>query len=140
MSANLTLNMEAQLNEIERIQAAVTILSQAENWPPELLYQIELVLEEIGTNIIKYGQDGEAETEIQITLTSDSKSLTLEIEDTGKAFDPFADAPPPDLESDIPDRPIGGLGVYIVRKLMDEASYRREDGMNKVTLVKHKSL
>ena len=76
MSANLTLNMEAQLNEIERIQAAVTILSQAENWPPELLYQIELVLEEIGTNIIKYGQDGERETDIDITLTSDRESLT----------------------------------------------------------------
>ena len=108
MSANLTLNMEAQLNEIERIQAAVTILSQAENWPPELLYQIELVLEEIGTNIIKYGQDGEKETEIQITLTSDRKSLTMEIIDTGKPFDPFADAPQPDLDSDVPDRPIGG--------------------------------
>ena len=138
MSANLTLNMEAQLNEIERIRTAVNILSQAEDWPPELLYQIELVLEEIGTNIIKYGKDGERETEIDITLTSDSKSLTMEIIDNGKPFDPFADAPPPDLDSSVPDRPIGGLGVYLVQQLMDEASYRREDGMNKVTLVKHK--
>jgi len=39
----------------------------------------------------------------------------------------------------VPDRPIGGLGVYLVKELMDEASYRREAGMNKVTLVKHKS-
>ena len=52
MAASLTLNMEAQLHEIERIQAAVNILSQAEGWAPELLFQIELVLEEIGTNII----------------------------------------------------------------------------------------
>ena len=139
MGANLTLNMEAQLNEIDRIHAAVKILSQAEDWPPDLLFQIELVLEEIGTNIIKYGQDGQKETDIEITLTSDSKSLTLEIVDSGKPFDPFADAPPPDLDSPVPDRPIGGLGVYLVRKLMDEAIYRREDGMNKVTLVKHKS-
>ena len=138
MSANLTLNMEAQLNEIERIGAAVKILSQAEGWAPELLFQIELVLEEIGTNIIKYGQDGKGETEIQITLTSDRKSLTMEIIDSGKAFDPFTDAPPPDLESDIPDRPIGGLGVYLVRKMMDEASYRREDDKNIVTLTKYK--
>ena len=139
MGANLTLNMEAQLNEIDRIHAAVKILSQAEDWPPDLLFQIELVLEEIGTNIIKYGQDGQKETDIEITLTSDSKSLTLEIVDSGKPFDPFADAPPPDLDSPVPDRPIGGLGVYLVRKLMDEASYQREDGMNKLTLVKHKS-
>ena len=139
MSANLTLNMEAHLDEIERIRAAVNILSQAESWEPELLFQIELVLEEIGTNIIKYGQEGERETQIDITLTSDRKSLTLEIIDDGKPFDPFADAPPPDLDSPVPERPIGGLGVYLVRELMDEASYRREDGMNKVTLVKHKS-
>ena len=139
MSAHLTLNMEAQLDEIERIRAAVNILSQAEGWAPELLFQIELVLEEVGTNIIKYGKDGKRETEIDITLTSDRKSLTLEITDNGKPFDPFADAPAPDLDSPVPERPIGGLGVYLVRKLMDEASYRREDGKNKVILVKHKS-
>ena len=140
MVANLTLNMEAQLNEIERIHAAVKILSQAESWPPELLFQIELVLEEIGTNIIKYSQDGERETDIEITLTSDSKTLTMEIVDSGKPFDPFADAPPPDLDSPVPDRPIGGLGIYLVQELMDEASYRREDGKNKVILIKYKSL
>ena len=139
MSASLTLNMEAHLNEIERIRAAVNILSQAEGWDPKLVFQIELVLEEIGTNIIKYGQDGESETQIDITLTSDRKSLTLEIADNGKPFDPFAEAPPPDLDSPVPERPIGGLGVFLVRELMDEASYRRENGMNKVTLVKHKS-
>ena len=138
MSASLTLNMEAQLDEIERIHAAVSILSKAENWPPELLFQIQLVLEEIGTNIIKYGRDGETETEIQITLTSESKSLTMEIVDSGKPFDPLADAPAPDLDSEVQDRPIGGLGVYLVRELMDEASYRREDGKNKLTLIKYK--
>lgn len=139
MSANLTLNMEAQLDEIERIRAAVGILSQAEGWAPELLFQIELVLEEIGTNIIKYAQDGERETEIDITLTSDSKSLIMEIVDDGKPFDPFADAPAPDLDSSVPERPIGGLGVYLVQELMDEAHYRREDGKNKVTLTKYKT-
>ena len=138
MSASLTLNMEAQLDEIERIHAAVSILSKAENWPPELLFQIQLVLEEIGTNIIKYGKDGETETEIQITLTSESKSLTMEIVDSGTPFDPLADAPAPDLDSEVQDRPIGGLGVYLVRELMDEASYRREDGKNKLTLIKYK--
>lgn len=138
MSANLTLNMEAQLNEIERIHAAVRILSLAEGWDPKLLFQIELVLEEIGTNIIKYGHDGDREADIQITLTSNNQALTLEIVDNGKPFDPFADAPAPDLDSAVPDRPIGGLGVYLVKELMDESQYRREDGLNRVTLVKHR--
>ena len=138
MSANLTLNMEAQLSEIERIHAAVRILSLAEGWDPKLLFQIELVLEEIGTNIIKYSHDGEKEPDIQITLTSNNDSLTMEIIDDGKPYDPFTEAPPPDLDSAVPDRPIGGLGVYLVKELMDEAQYRREDGLNKVTLVKRR--
>ena len=139
MSANLTLNMEARLDEIERIHTAVDILAEAEGWEPELLFQIKLVLEEMGTNIVKYGYDEGGEQEFRITLMSESRALTMEIMDNGKPFDPFADSPPPDLDSSVEERPIGGLGVYLVRKLMDEAHYRREDGMNKVTLIKHRT-
>ena len=139
MSANLTLNMEARLDEIERIHTAVDILAEAEGWEPELLFQIKLVLEEMGTNIVKYGYDEGGEQEFRITLMSESRALTMEIMDNGKPFDPFADSPPPDLDSSVEERPIGGLGVHLVRKLMDEAHYRREDGMNKVTLIKHRT-
>jgi anti-sigma regulatory factor (Ser/Thr protein kinase) len=139
VSANLTLNMEARLDEIERIHAAVEILGNAEGWEPELLFQIKLVLEEIGTNIVKYGYEHEGKKDIRITLTSESHALTMEIMDDGKPYDPFAEAPPPDLDSSVEERPIGGLGVHLVQKLMDESHYRREDGMNKVTLIKHRT-
>ena len=138
MGANLTLNMEVRLDEIDRIHAAVEILAAAEGWEPDLVFQIKLVVEEIGTNIVKYGYDDEGDSDIRITLTSDSDALTMEIVDDGKPFDPFAEAPPPDLDSPIPDRPIGGLGVYLVQKLMDESQYRRENGKNKVTLIKRR--
>jgi anti-sigma regulatory factor (Ser/Thr protein kinase) len=130
--------MEARLDEIERIHAAVDILAEAEGWEPELLFQIKLVLEEIGTNIVKYGYDDEGDSDIRITLTSESDALTMEIIDGGKPFDPFADAPPPDLDSPIPDRPIGGLGVHLVQTMMNETRYRREDGRNKLTLIKRR--
>ena len=139
MDANLTLNLEARLDEIERIHAAVDILAEAEGWEPALLFQIKLVLEEIGTNIVKYGYEQEGKRDIRITLTSESHALTMEIVDDGKPFDPFADSPPPDLDSPVEERPIGGLVVYLVRKLMDEAHYRREDDRNKVTLIKHRT-
>ncbi len=138
MSANLTLNMRAELDEIERIHAAVDILAQAEVWPEDLLFQIKLVLEEIGTNIVKYGYDEGGQHHFQVTLTSETNTLTMEIVDDGKPYDPFSEAPEPDLDSPIPERPIGGLGVYLVQKLMDEASYRREDGKNVVTLIKRR--
>ena len=139
MNANLILNMEARLDEIERIHAAVEILANAEGWEPDLLFQIKLVLEEIGTNIVKYGYEHEGKKDIRITLTSESHALSMEILDDGKPYDPFAEAPPPDLDSSVEERPIGGLGVHLVQKLMDEAHYRREDGMNKVTLIKHRT-
>ena len=139
MNANLILNMEARLDEIERIHAAVEILGNAEGWEPDLLFQIKLVLEEIGTNIVKYGYEHEGKKDIRITLTSESHALSMEIMDDGKPYDPFAEAPPPDLDSSVEERTIGGLGVHLVQKLMDEAHYRREDGMNKVTLIKHRT-
>ncbi len=139
MSANLTLNMEARLDEIDRIHAAVEILAQAEGWPEELLFQIKLVVEEMGTNIVKYGDDGEGKTDVRITLTSESDALTMEIVDDGKPFDPFTEAPPPDLDSPVSERPIGGLGVYLVQQLMDEARYAREDGKNKLTFIKRRT-
>ena len=138
MSANLTLNMRAELDEIERIHAAVDLLAQAEAWPEDLLFQIKLVLEEIGTNIVKYGYDEEGQQFFQVTLTSETDTLTMEIVDDGKPYDPFPEAPEPDLDSPVPERPIGGLGVYLVQKLMDEATYRREDGRNIVTLIKRR--
>ena len=95
MGANLTLNMEARLDEIDRIHAAVEILAAAEGWEPDLVFQIKLVIEEIGTNIVKYGYDDEGDSDIRITLTSESDALTMEIIDGGKPFDPFAEMPSP---------------------------------------------
>ena len=97
MGANLTLNMEARLDEIDRIHAAVEIWRRPRAGSPDLVFQIKLVIEEIGTNIVKYGYDDEGDSDIRITLTSESDALTMEIIDGGKPFDPFAEAPPPDL-------------------------------------------
>lgn len=96
MSANLTLNMEARLDEIERIHTAVEILAEAEGWPEDLLFQIKLVVEGMGTNIVKYGYESEGQQDVSITLTSESHALTMEIVDGGKPFDPFSEASPPD--------------------------------------------
>ena len=136
MSATFTLTLEAPLGETERIHTAVDIPAAADDWDPDFLVQIRLALEEIATNIVRYAYDEEREKDIRITLTSMGRSLTMEVVDDGKPFDPFSDAPPPDLGSSVVDRPIGGLGIHLVRTMMDEAHYRREDGSNKVILIK----
>ena len=57
------------------------------------------------------------------------------LEDDGLEFDPFRSAPEPDLDASVEERRIGGLGVYFVKSLMDEATYERVDNLNRITLV-----
>ena len=98
---------------------------------------MNLVLEELGLNVMDYGYD-DGIHEFEIVLTSEPDTLTIEIIDDGRPFDPLSDTPPPVLEGSIEDRPIGGLGVHLVRELMDELHYRREQGRNHLTLATRK--
>ena len=138
MSTKLSLKIEAKHDELERIVAAIEDLARQESWPPALLFRVNLVLEELGLNIMDYGVDNGLH-EIEITLTSEEDSLTIEITDDGRPFDPLNDAPTPDLDAPIEDRRVGGLGIHLVRTMMDEMHYRREPGKNRLTLVTRRS-
>ena len=94
---------------------------------------VNLVLDELVSNIIKYGYDDDGEHRIAVVVEVDGGVLTVSVDDDGKPFNPI-EIPPPDLERPIEERPIGGLGVYIVRSLADTLDYRREHGHNIVTL------
>jgi anti-sigma regulatory factor (Ser/Thr protein kinase) len=135
--------MGSDPDEIERIHATVEAFAQAEDWPSALEFQIKLVLEEVGLNIINHGYDDENPDVdghgVEITVASGSESVTLEITDKGRPFDLLTDAPPPDLQSGVEDRSVGGLGIHLVRTMMDEVRYRREGNMNHLTLVKRRS-
>ena len=138
MSATLDLTIETKLEELDRLSAAVEEFGEGDDWPPDLTFQVNLVLEELWLNVLNYGHDGGSH-EVEIKLTSDTKALTIEITDDGKPFDPFTEAPMPNVTGDLGDREIGGLGVYLVRTMMDEWRYRREDGKNHLVLVKRRS-
>ena len=134
MSAKLSLKIQTEPSELNHIFAAVEDLGEKEGWSPDLVFRVNLALEELGLNIMNYGHD-EGTHEIEINLTSEADALTIEIKDDGKPFDPLRDAPEPDLDSPVGVRNPGGLGVHLVRTMMDELSYRREQGKNHVTLV-----
>ena len=138
MSAALSLRIATRLDELPRLDAAVEDFAQEQAWPPDLVFQVKLVLEELGVNIVNHGHDDDARHEIEIEIASAADALTIEIADDGRPFDPLTEAPEPDLESAIEDRPIGGLGVHLVRTMMDEVRYRREEGKNRLTLVKRR--
>lgn len=137
MSATLSLKVETRHDELDRITAAVEDFGEQESWSPALIFRVNLVLEELGLNVMDYGYD-DGIHEFEIVLTSEPDTLTIEIIDDGRPFDPLSDTPPPVLEGSIEDRPIGGLGVHLVRELMDELHYRREQGRNHLILATRK--
>ena len=134
----LSLCLESRLEELQRLEAAVEDLAEREQWPPALLYQVKLVLEEVIVNIVNYGYEERAGHKIDVHLISEPDTLTIKIADDSRAFDPLSQAPRPDVAAPIEDRPIGGLGVYLVQTLMDEAHYRREKDRNHLTLIKRR--
>ncbi len=137
MSNMQTVTIETRLEELTRLTEAVENLGEQENWSLALVGKVNLVLEELAINTINHGHD-EGLHEITVTFNSTDEALTIDVVDDGKPFDPLHDAPIPDVNAPIHERPIGGLGVYLVRKLMDELTYRREEGRNHLTLVAYR--
>ena len=136
----MRLEVPASLDQLTGIQERVAAFGESQNWSVEMLFQIELTLEEICVNIVNYGfEDDGGEHMIEIIVDSEAESLTMEIVDNGRAFDPLTETPEPDLDSAVGDRPIGGLGVYLVKQYMDELDYRRSDGRNHLKMIKHRS-
>ena len=134
MSEKLVLNRQATIDEIEIILEAVEYFGEQEDWEPALTFKVKLAIEELGINIANHGRVDDI-PEIEIVVDSSPEKLTITIEDDGRPFDPLHDAPPPDLTSALEDRPVGGLGIHFVREMMDEMTYRHEDGKNCLALT-----
>lgn len=136
MSAELSLQLSATLDDIARLHDELEAFSQQESWGPKLEFEVKLVIEELFTNVVNYGEcPGEP---VQIHFASEPDRLTVEMADSGRPFDPLADTPEADTTSSVEDRAIGGLGVHLVLTMMDEARYRRDGDLNRLTLVKRR--
>jgi anti-sigma regulatory factor (Ser/Thr protein kinase) len=92
-------------------------------------------LEELVTNCIKYGYDDSAQHVIQVSVQLSESGMILVVEDDGHPFNPLEQAGP-DTTLPMEKRPIGGLGIHMLRKMSDRMVYAREGGRNRVTLHK----
>ena len=102
---------------------------------PDVAFAVNVSVDELLTNTISYGFDDGESHRIEMTVRLEDGALVIELVDDATPYDP-TQAPHPDIEASIEDRPIGGLGVHFVRILMDGFRYRRSDGRNIVTLTK----
>lgn len=144
MSETVSLKFEpasgsSQEQVLQHITSEVEELGEREDWPPSLVFKVNLVLEEVGINILSYGgESGGPWPEFEIEITSDEDSLKIVVSDEGRPFDPFQDAPVPSIDAEIEDRNIGGLGIHLVKTMMDDTSYQHSEGKNRLTMVTKK--
>ena len=125
----LTVTCGNRLEEIAGVTERIEAFGAMHGLTAEDLFKLTLALDEVVTNIISYAYDDADEHQIGIRIDLDGHTVTMRVEDDGRAYNPL-DAPKPDLGADIEARPIGGLGVYLVRSVMDEVEYRREGARN----------
>lgn len=105
----------------------------ANKLPDRQIYLINLALDELITNIVSYGMRGVARPRIEINLQVNGTLLTLSMEDNGSRFDPTENTNP-DLDSPVDERPVGGLGLHLIKTFADRVRYEYSDGRNRLTL------
>ena len=132
---SISMTIESKHQELDRITNAVEELGGESSWPDELIFKVNLVLEELTLNIMNYGYEDDAVHLIEVSVSADEESVTIEIVDDGRPFNPIIDAPQPDLNASIMDRKVGGWGIHIVRTIMDVVTYERDENKNRMKLV-----
>ena len=96
-------------------------------------YSVGLAVEEMASNVIKYGYDDDREHEIAVHVAAQDDRVEIVFEDDGHAFDPTGH-PKPDLERIVESRKIGGLGIELVRRICENMSYQRVGDRNRLVL------
>jgi len=122
-------------SEIARLQDQLEGLGSHHGLPPRTLHEVQLAVEEHLANILKHGFDDQGEHPIRVRVLVHATELRIEVEDDGRPFDPLKH-PSPDLSQPLDTRPVGGLGIHMMRNFMDQIEYRRADGKNILVMTK----
>ena len=117
--------------ELARVSALAGQFAAANRLSSDVVADLHVALDEVLTNIIKYGYTDNRAHEISIQLSIEDGVLVAEIEDDGRPFDPLI-LPEPDLKAPLRERRVGGVGIHFVRKLMNDVSYRRMADRNRL--------
>jgi anti-sigma regulatory factor (Ser/Thr protein kinase) len=137
MEDHLTLRIKNAFAEIPAANEIASRWLAGHHAPPAADHFASLTIEELVTNCIKYGYDDSAEHTIEVELKLSAGELVLTVTDDGHPFNPL-ELPEPDTSLPMEERPIGGLGIHLLRKISDRMDYARTEGRNRLTL--HKSL
>jgi serine/threonine-protein kinase RsbW len=127
------LKLPAVLGNLGKLVSFVTDCARKQGYPADELRRIELAAEEVLVNICRYAYPGKP-GDIEVTCRSGKEASVIEIIDTGIPFDCSNDTCP-DIDAKLCDRRLGGLGIFLMHKMVDEVTYRREGERNILTMV-----
>jgi serine/threonine-protein kinase RsbW len=136
MKAGASVTVKNNLSELERLNNSLSRFWTENQLPSELVMTATLALEEVFANIVLHGYRDSAEHEILVRMAVDDSEFVLSVEDDGVAFNPL-EVPPVDTSLPLETRPVGGLGMHLVRSVMSEVEYARRDGRNRLQMKKH---
>jgi len=129
-----TIQLINDVNDVSKLSEWIECLAEEVCLDPAKTFQLNLALEEAVVNVINYAYPNQTGMPIDITADIEPERLSFTIEDSGVPFDP-TQAVEPDITLSAEERPVGGLGIMLVRQLMQEVSYEYRDGHNRLTIV-----
>lgn len=127
--------LRSDLPELAKLNPFLTAFCSREELPGSLVFDLELILEELATNVMKYGGVDKGADCCSIELERHGDRVRILFSDAGAPFNPL-DLPEVDTNKPIEERPIGGLGIHFIKHLTDTQHYERREGRNILTLVK----
>ena len=128
----------AKFEYLDEIRDFVGAVARDGGFGEKDVYNIQLATDEAASNIIEHAYEGVSDGVLDLSCGMEKELIRITLIDYGVPFDPSA-IPMPDLKADLSDRKIGGLGIFLMRKLMDEVHYEpRDDKSNVLTMIKRK--
>ena len=132
---NYCFELKSKLSELKLLCSHLEDYGRMMELSRKCLFEINLGLDELFTNIISYGFEDKSEHQIKFTFAKDNDKLVVKMEDDGVPFNPLEVASP-DMSQDLDSINIGGMGIHLVKKMMDDIDYQRAEGKNRLVLTK----
>ena len=129
------LRLKNHMQELERVNKFVEEIGEELGLDMELQMNLNLVMEEMVVNVISYAYPEGKEADIELVAEYDGKELTFVLSDRGKEFDPTLKGDT-DMDVNPAERELGGMGIFIVKNIMNEVTYQRLEGKNLLTMTK----
>jgi len=129
----MNVRLPAKLIHLEQLVDFVANCAQRQGIGPKRVGEIKVAVEEAIVNVINYAY-GDGEGDVEVICTSENDRFIIKIIDSGLPFDLLSHKDP-DISLDVSEREIGGLGIYLIKRLVDHIEYKRKDDNNVLTLV-----